>query len=149
MDLSKLQRGEFVAIAGGLLLLVGLFLNWYTTKGLGRIDGVAGPQTGWEVHTILRWILLPAAIAPAILGYVIVRDHTLSWPRGELTAVIGIAAFGLIFYNGVLGQPGDSNELTSLQYGWAVSLVGTILMVGGSASRSSKTERRRKPPGTL
>ncbi len=149
MDLSKLQRGEFIAIVGGALLLVGLFLDWYTTKGLGRIDGVAGPQSGWEVHTILRWLLLAAAVAPAILAYVIIRDHTLSWPRGELTAVIGIAAFGLIFYNGALGQPGDSNSLTSLQYGWGVALLGSVLMIVGSALRSSKSERRRKPPGTL
>jgi len=149
MDLKKLQKGEFIAILGGLLLLLGLFLDWYTTKGLGRINEIAGPQTGWEVHTTIRYLLLAAAVAPIILAYIILRDHALSWPRGELTAVIAIACFGLIAYNGLLAQPGTSNSLTSLKPGWYIALLGTILMLSGSALRSSNVERKRKPPGTL
>lgn len=149
MDVSKLQRGEFIAIAGGILLLIGLFMNWYASKGLGRINGVAGALTGWEVHTIIRYLLLAAAAAPVILAYIIMRDHALSWPRGELTAVIAIASFGLIFYNGLIARPGTSNSLTSLQLGWFVAVAGTLLMLSGSALRSSNVERKRKPPGTL
>jgi hypothetical protein len=149
MSMSKLQKGEFIAIAGGLLLLVALFLDWYASKGLGRIDGKAGALTGWEVHVIIRWLLLAAAIAPLILAYIIMRDHALSWPRGEMTAVIAIACFGLIFYNGLVARPGTSNSLTSLQIGWYLAVLGTLLMLSGSALRSSNVERKRKPPGTL
>ncbi len=149
MDLRKLQKGEFIAIVGGALLGVALFLNWYTTKGLGRINGVAGGQTGWEVHTLIRYPLLAAAVAPIILAYIILRDHSLSWPRGELTAVIAIASFGLILYNGLIARPGTSNSLTSVQPGWFVAIAGTLLMLAGSALRSSNVERKRKPPGTL
>ncbi|MDQ3632503.1 MAG: hypothetical protein M3417_14790 [Actinomycetota bacterium] len=149
MDGSKLQRGEFIAIAGGALLCAGLFLPWYTTKGLGRIDAMAGPRSGWDVHPIMRYFLLLAAVAPLVLAYIILRDHALSWPRGELTAVIAIAGFGLLFYNGLIAQPGTSNQLTSLQLGWAVAVLGTLLMLSGSALRSSQGERKRKPPGTL
>ena len=148
MDLSKLQRGELIAVLGGALLLVGLFLDWYTTKGRD-INGIAGPQSGWEVHPILRYPLAVAAPAPFVLAYIIARDHALSWPRGELTAVIVIAAFGLLFYNGLIAQPGASNSLTSLQLGWLVAVVGTLLMLSGSALSSSNVERKRKPPGTL
>lgn len=149
MDVSKLQKGEFIAIGGGVLLLIGLLLNWYATKGLGEINGEQGAMTGWEVHTIIRWLLLAAAVAPLILAYIILRDHALSWPRGEMTAVIAIACFGLIFYNGLVARPGTSNSLTSLELGWFVALLGTILMLSGSALRSSNVERKRKPPGTL
>ena len=149
MSPSKLQKGEFIAIGGGILLLIGLFLDWYKSKGLGRIDGVAGALSGWEVHTLIRWVLLLAAIAPIILAYIIMRDHALSWPRGEMTAVIAIASFGLIAYNGLVARPGTSNSLTSLQIGWLVAIAGTLLMLAGSALRSSNVERKRKPPGTL
>lgn len=149
MDLSRLQHGEYIAIVGGVLLLVGLFLPWYTTKGLGRINEVAGPQSGWEVHTTMRYVLLAAAVAPLVLAYIILRDHALSWPRGELTAVIAIGCFGLLFYNGLVAQPGTSNDLTALQLGWPVAVLGTLLMLSGSALRSSQSERKRKPPGTL
>ena len=149
MDLAKLQRGEFIAIGGGALPLVALFLNWYSSKGLGRINGIAGAQSGWEVHTIIRYLLLAAALAPLVLAYIILRDHALSWPRGELTAVIAIAAFGLIAYNGLIARPGTSNFLTSLQPGWFVAVLGTLFMLSGSALRYSQVERKRKPPGTL
>jgi len=149
VDLSKLQRGEFIALVGGVLVLAGLFLDWYTTKGRGEIDGITGAQSGWEVHTILRYPLVVAAVAPFVLAYIIVRDHALSWPPGELTAIIAITAFGLLLYNRLIAQPGTSNSLTSLQPGWLVAAVGTLLMLSGSALRSSNVERKRKPPGTL
>ena len=153
MHPSKLQRGEFIAIGGGLLLLAALFTDWYATTGLGRIafDGAdrSGAFTGWEIHTLIRWLFLAAAVAPLILAYIIVRDHALSWPRGEMTAVIAVASFGLLTYNGLLAQPGTSNDLTTLEAGWYVAVLGTLLMLGGSAVRSSKVERKRKPPGTL
>jgi len=146
---NKLQRGEIVAIVGGLLLAGGLFLKWYETQGLGVVDGERGALSGWHVHTIIRWPLLAAALAPLVLAYIILRDHKLSWPRGELTAVVSIAAFGLIFYHGVVSRPGTSNSLVALRLGWFVALLGSLLMLGGSAVRSSATERKRKPPGTI
>jgi hypothetical protein len=149
MQTGKLQRGEYVAMAGGLLLGVSLFLPWYGTKGNGRINGAIGTFTGWESHSILRWLLLAAAAAPFILAYIIVRDHALSWPRGEMTAVVAIAAFGLLFYNGVVDRPGDPRSLISLKYGYLLAILGSLLMLIGSALRSSSTERKRKPPGTI
>jgi hypothetical protein len=149
MQRDKLQRGEFVAMAGGLLLGLSLFLTWYATKGNGRINGATGDFSGWSSHSILRWLLLAAAVAPFILAYIIARDHALSWPRGELTAVVAIAAFGLIFYNGVVDRPGDPRSLISLKYGYLLAVVATLLMLAGSAMRSGSTERKRKPPGTI
>lgn len=155
MALSKLQRNELIAMLGGLLLLASLFLTWYATKGLGTIDGEPpapgnqGDFSGWDIHTTMRWLLLAAALAPFILSYIIVRGHALSWPRGEMTAVIAIAAFGLLFYNGLVGKPGTSNSLTELKIGWFMAVIGTLLMLGGSAIRASATERKRKPPGTI
>lgn len=149
MHLTKLQRGEFIAMAGGALLGIALFLKWYATKGLGRIDGMKGEFSGWEIHTILRYVLLVAAVAPFVLAYIIARDHQLSWARGEMTAVIAIAAFGLVFYNGVVARPGTSSSLVALQLGWLLAVLGTLLMLFGSALRSGKSERKRKPPGVL
>ena len=149
MQPGKLQRGEYVAMIGGALLLISLFLPWYGTKGNGRINGTTGTFTGWDSHSILRWLLLAAALAPFILAYIIFRDHALSWPRGEMTAVVAIAAFGLVLYNGVIDRPGDPRSLIALKLGYALGILGPLLMLTGSALRSSTTERKRKPPGTL
>jgi hypothetical protein len=149
MHPENLERGEYIAMGGGLLLAISLFLPWYSTKGLGRINGTGGDFSGWDAHSILRWLLLAAAAAPFILAYIIARDHALSWPRGELTAVVAIAAFGLLFYNGIVDRPGTVRSLVSLQWGYAVAILGSLLMLVGAAARSGATERKRKPPGVM
>lgn len=152
MDASRVQRGELVAILGGLLLALGVFLGWYHLKnGNVALNGERGPATlsAWSAHPILRWLLLLAAVAPLILAYIIARNHTLSWPRGQMTSVVAIIAFGLIGYNGVIGRPGDTRSLVSLRWGWLVALLGSILMLAGSVMRQNESEIKRKPPGTI
>ncbi len=50
--------------------------------------------------------MLAAAAAPLILAWIVIRDHELSWPRGELTAVVSIAALGLVLYSGIVDAAG-------------------------------------------
>ncbi|MEA2340390.1 MAG: hypothetical protein QOG11_467 [Solirubrobacteraceae bacterium] len=149
MNLGRLTRAELVAIVGGVLLAISVFLSWFATKGDGEIDGQQGSFSAWDTLSVTRILLLLAAIAPLVLAYIIARDHALSWPRGELTAVIAIAALGLVLYNGLAARPGTSNSLVSLEFGWYVAVLATLLMLGGSAVRSSGGERPRKPPGQI
>jgi cation transport ATPase len=150
---KKLTRTEVIAMVGGGILAISLFLNWYHAKNANAsINGTPGPAdfTGWEVHTTIRWLLLAAAAAPFILGYIILRGHQLSWARGEMTAVVAIAAFGLIMYSGLIDRPGEpGNSLIGLKFGWLIAVFGTVLMLVGSALRASEVERKRKPPGVL
>jgi hypothetical protein len=151
MNESGLSRSEIVAMVGGVLLAVGLFLTWYKIDARNAIGDTQGPATlsGWEVHTIARWFLLAGAVAPLILAWIIWRGHALSWPRGEVTAVSAIAALGLIVYLTLIDKPGDTSGLTHLRFGIFVSLLGAALMLAGSATRASSVERPRKPPGTI
>lgn len=150
--MERLTRNELVAMTGAVMLVIGLFVKWYeSVSERAEIGGVAGIGTysGWDVHSLTRWILLLAAIAPFVLAYIVIREHQLSWARGEMTAVLAIFAFGLIVYNGIIDRPGSPSGQIELEWGWYVALVGCALMLGGSALRSTETERRRKPPGTI
>ena len=152
MNLKELSWHEVLAIVGGAILALCLFLPWYNAeRKTANINGEAGPQdfSGFEVHDLARWLWLAAAAAPLILAYIVVRGHALSWARGEMTAVASIAAFGLAVYNGVIDRPGEPSGLISTQYGFWLALLGIMLMLVGSALRASGTERPRKPPGVL
>ena len=152
MDKAKISWHEFLAMAGGAMLAIGLFLPWYTLENQRAVlAGQNGPAdlTGWETHSIMRWLLLAGAVAPFILAYIVVRGHALSWARGEMTAVVAITALGLVGYSGIIDRPGEPSGLIGLKYGWIISFVGIILMLVGSALRASGTERPRKPPGVL
>jgi hypothetical protein len=147
---ARLRGTELVGMAGGALLVVAVFLPWYGTDASNthsRIDGRTGSLSAWEVHPILRWLLIAAATAPFVLAWIILRGHALSWARGEMTVVTSIAAFGLVAYNGFIDRPGDI--AISLKIGFAAALVATLVMIFAAARRSSESERPRKPPGTI
>lgn len=152
LNTNKLSRGEYVAMAGGILLAIGVFLPWYgVDTSLGLFNGHTGRGTysGWEAHSIIRFLLLLAAIAPFVLAWIVIRDHALSWPRGELTMVISLTAVVLIAYVGIIDRPGEPSGAISLRWGWFVAIIGALLMFGGSVSRQQESERPRKPPGVL
>ena len=130
---------------------VAVFLPWYGTSDNpnAEIDGGRGDFSAWEVHPILRWLLLLAALAPLILAWIVLRDHELSWPRGELTAVVAMAALGLVLYNGIVSRPGEPRSQIGLQVGWFLAVAGIVLMMVGGAKRAAEVERARKPPGVL
>lgn len=158
MKLQNLSRGEWIAMLGGLLLGVSVFVKTYeaqpqnpnATLETGQ-GGVCGDHTCsfFQVHGIMRWLLLAAALAPFILAWIVVREHELSWPRGQVTSVVAIAALGLIFYSGVVDRPGEPAGAIELEIGWYGLMLGAILMLVGSVMRQSETETARKPPGTL
>jgi hypothetical protein len=152
MNLSRLGRGELIAVVGGLLLALGVFTPWYETSPDNRnaiINGARGTFSCFDAHPILRWLLLAAAVAPLILAWIVVREHELSWPRGEMTAVAGIAAAGLTLYVGILDRPGEPAAEIHLRFGWFIAALGTFLIIAGGALRASGSERPRKPPGVL
>jgi len=152
MNVSRLGRGEFLAVLGGALLALALVLPWYETNPDNRnaqIDGVRGTVSGWSAFPILHWLLLLAALAPFILAWVILRDHELSWPRGEMTAVVGMIALVLVLYVGLVDRPGEPSGQINLKLGWFIAAFGCALTIAGGAIRAGSTERPRKPPGVL
>jgi hypothetical protein len=147
---SRVHGNELVGMAAGALLALAVFVAWYATSASNpnsTIDGERGTFSAWDVHPILRWLLLLAAIAPFILAWIIHRGHGLSWARGEVTMVSSVAAVGLILYNGLVDRPGSVD--VSLKVGWFVALLAALVMIGASARRASEYERPRKPPGTI
>jgi hypothetical protein len=164
MDFSRLNvRRTVLGGVGALLLIVSvLFLPWFSlTDTPERADTDAwlcGTDdfscTGFETFPILRWLLLGAALAPGILAWIIVRGHKLTWERGEMTMIVGFAAFALILYNGIIDIPAPDEGLefgTSLDWGYWVALLSSIAIAATGFLRSAEERGpvQRKAPGTV
>jgi hypothetical protein len=154
MDLSKLRSGEIAAAIGGIVLVLAIFLPAYSPNKANpnaTVLGLPDQSTAsiWQSQHTIRILLLLTAIAPVILVYIIARGHELSWPRGEMTAVIGLIAATLLGYSGVIQRPGTPSGEISLSYGWVIAFVAALAVAAGGAIRSSEHERKRKPPGVL
>lgn len=149
---GKLQRGEIIACVGGLILAISVFLPWYSTKASNpnsKINGSRGDFSAWDAHTISRFLFLAGAAAPFILAWIVVREHQLSWPRGEVTAIVGITAFVLVLVLGFIARPGDPRDTISFNVGWYLAIVASIVIIVGALQRTKESERTRKPPGVL
>jgi hypothetical protein len=159
MDTSELRRSELVGVIAGLVLIISLFLEWYSLGSDAVRDetsdwvcGVGNNScSGFDSFPILRWLLIAAAAAPAILAYIVMRGHTLTWPRGEVTAIVGITAFVLIAFNGLVDKPSPNNIQISLSYGYFVALLSSlgIFIAGGFRAVDSGGGAQRKPPATF
>ena len=138
---------------GGLVMAVSLFIpKTYEAQPENpnaSINGLKGVLSIWQVHPLMRWVLLAAAAAPFILAWIIIREHELSWQRGEMTAVVAIAASGLLFYAGIVDRPGDPSGAIELDWSWYTAIGGALVMMIGAFLRTSETQKARKPPGVL
>lgn len=149
---AKPQWTDIAGALSGVLLAVAVFVKAYEARPENpnaNIDGMTGVVAIWQVHDILRFLLLAAAISPIVLLWIIIRDHELSWPRGEMTAVIGLTAATLVFYVGVIDRPGEPSGEIELEIGWYLAFLGAVAMAVFGAIRSTESGRRRKPPGVL
>jgi hypothetical protein len=154
MDFKQLDRGELVAVLGGILLGISVFLAWFSLgnhyASLNTCHGPHSTCTAWNALLILRYFLLLAAVAPAILAWIIIRGHALSWPRGELTAVTALAALTMTVFRGVIDRPGTPPGEIGTAWGWFLALVGGLLILLGAVARARESAAaRRKPPGVL
>jgi hypothetical protein len=162
LDTSKLDRSEIIGMVAAAVLVIAVFLEWYSLttdpsvvqRGSDSGNWACGVGntscSAWDTFPILRWLLLAAAAAPFILAWIVIRGHALSWPRGEVTAIVGLTAFVLIAYNGIIDKPQDGLEI-SLSFGYWLGLLASIgiFISGGFRAVESGGGARRKPPATF
>lgn len=113
--------GAAIAGAGGLLLFISLFLNWYEFPASGLVEDVGGPvgdvlgldvrdyvtKTGWESFEILDIFCVVAALVAVVRAAVALagEDDNPSIPGSILTLALGGIVLGLILYR-VANPPG-------------------------------------------
>jgi hypothetical protein len=152
MDFKRLGPGDMVAAAGGLLLVLSLFIPWFGVSNptMEHLCGTRDSCTGFQTFSILDILFLAAAGAPLILVWIVVRGHKLSWPPGEVTMIVGAIATTLILYNGIVDRAGENRSFVSLDAGWYLGLLGAAMIIlGGAISQISRGGVVRRPPGTF
>ena len=154
MDTSKLDRSEILGMVAAAVLVISLFLEWYSLSTDPSVVQRGNDPPNWACgvgNTELQRLehvpggqraAPPRGGRPFILAWIVIRGHALSWPRGELTAIVGLTAFVLIAYNGLVDKPQAGLEM-SLAFGYWLALlaVDRHLHIRWLPSRG---ERRRR-----
>jgi hypothetical protein len=136
VDIGKLRRGEVIAAAGGVLLLIALlFLDWYSlsvTLPPGSSSTSFGP---WDSEGFFGFIadlvILAAAVAAVGLAVLTATSRTIALPvaASALTATLGIAAVGMILLR-MIFQPGP-NAQVDLKFGILLALIAALIVAYG------------------
>ena len=155
LDWSRVSPGELLGMAAALVLLLSLWLPWFTTSTENpnsRLPGGAAngdSANAWQIFSTLDWLLVAACAAPFILTWIVARGHALTWKPGEVTMIVGIVAFVLILCNGIiLGRPGDSVDI-GLGIGYFVALLASLGLLAAGYLRQAVYTTARKPPGVI
>ena len=131
MTPRRLDAGALVAALGALVLLVGLFLDWYG-------DGDGDAVSAWTVFEALDLVL--AAIALLAIATLARRAGAATWlPDGPLL-VLGAVALAVVVSQIVNDPPRVAGLDPDLEVGAWLSLAGAaVLLAGGlmSAARVS------------
>jgi len=143
MDLSRLRPGELIAAAGGIALLVVMFLDWYELEGGGGIRSIG--LNAWQAFGLLDVILAIAALAGIGLAVVTAarRSPALPVAASVVTAAVGIAATLLVLYR-ILDQPGP-NEFVAAELGAFLGFVSSLAIAAGGWA-SMRDEQWEAPP---
>ena len=149
MDTSRVSLGEMIAAAGGLVLLVCMFLPWFSgeVSGGGRA-AVVPTTTGWEAYggvfdiTFVLLAGLPIAIAIARAN-----DSLPPLPveQGALVMVAGALLFVIVFVRLVdppqpldVAIPGLELDTTRKLAAFGGAAAALAIAVGGYLQRSMR-----------
>ena len=117
-DTNRLSTGEMIAAISGVVLLISMFLKWYSVSVsggggiLGNTSLGVGSANAWESFGIIDLILFLCAItaiANAVLR-AMARDVDLPWPTATIVAAAGALAFLLILFR-LLVDPVDVGDV--------------------------------------
>jgi hypothetical protein len=131
MNLRWLRSGDWLAAAGGAVLLIALFLPWYTVApGQGTVS--SRQLTGWQAFSVIDILLALAALVGLALAATTAVRRTPALPvaLGVLGTPIGTLAAILVLVR-IVDQPGP-NEILDVAAGAWLAFAGALLLVAGS-----------------
>jgi hypothetical protein len=107
VDLRRLRHGEWIAGVSGAVLLVALFLDWYSAPG-----GLSA--NGWESFTVTDVLLALAALFGIALAAAAATQRSAAVPQtvGQLTVPVAfVAAIAVVIQALSLPEGADAREI--------------------------------------
>jgi uncharacterized membrane protein len=142
VDLRRLRAGEWLALVGGVGLIVSLFLPWYDDALLGT-ESDDGVGTGFEAFAVIDILLvLVAAVAITLAVLQATRtNQALPVAFGVLTVVVGALGTLLTVFR-LIDQPGPNGPSVGAWLGLAAVMA---LTAGGWLSIANEHVRGLPP----
>jgi hypothetical protein len=141
MDLRRVRAWDWLTGSAGVVLLVSLFLPWYSAGGQ--------TATGWESLTVIDVILALAALAGIALFVATATQRTAAIPQAvasSIAPVLVVAAVLAVIR--LLSLPGDAD---AREAGVWIGTLATLALFGFDckAVRDKRFPRAMRPSLTI
>src|ERR1017187_6688106 len=138
--LQQLTRGEKIAGAAGIVLLIGIIaFPWYHVGIPGyNVNAMSGPGSFFGVLAFIVLIALLAEVAIRRFTTVQLPDLPVSWSAAETygaIAVLALLAIKILFHIGNFG------------WGFYADLAAAIVLVYGAVAMGRAPQARQAPLG--
>jgi len=120
VELTRLRLGDWIAAAGGVALLVVMFLDWYAAGGTTEVGGrdieISVGFNAWQAFGITDILLALAALIAIGLAVITAtrRSPALPVAASVITTTTGALAVLLVLYR-IVNQPGP-NEFIEVKF---------------------------------
>lgn len=143
MDISKLDRGLQIVGGAAIVLLISLFLPWYSVSaslgpGLGKVSDSA---SAWEALSFIDFLLflLSAAAIAAVVATAMGKLPELPAPLAQiLLGISGVAVLFVLFR--LIFTPGDGGGFVDIgrSVGVFIALIAAAAMVYGATQTATE-----------
>jgi hypothetical protein len=144
VDVNRLNRGEQIAGVAAMLLLIDMFLKWYSVN----LPNGAG-LTAWQAYSMTDILLfLTCLVALAMVGTSATgRRSELPVSLPLVTAFLGALMTLIVFYR-IINQPHD-NEILNVEYGAYLGLILVAALTYGAVEAGGGVETMRAEAESL
>lgn len=157
MDLRRLRKGELVAAAGGVLLVIALLVPWYSydvATSFGAAPELAS-RNGFSAMAIADLVLLTLALAAVGLAVVTALEKTVAVPVAYASLLCLASVIGLVFALTHLGSgpppsqpvPAETSVKATKSAGPYLTLLAVLVVFVGAllAMRDERLSKRSRP----
>jgi hypothetical protein len=142
IDLATVPRSLWISAGGALVLLISVFLRWYSVsvEGLGGFSVSAG-ISGWDATDLSKLVALAALVALGAWAVELFAPATrLPYSAWAIAGGAGAFALLLVLFR-ILDKPGSEGTGVSIDtsYGIWVALLASAAVVGGAYLRMKES----------
>jgi hypothetical protein len=152
VDFSAVPRSVWISAGGALVLLISVFLNWYTFTASAKVGdvsrSVSASGSGWDSGAGAKLVALLALVALA--AWVIelfVPTVSLPFPGWMIAGGAGALALLVVLFK-IVSKPGDNLSIdvpgfhasVGTAYGIWIALLASIAVVVGAYLRMTESQ---------
>jgi hypothetical protein len=155
VDVKRLSRGEQIAGVAAVLLIIDMFLNWYSANLNSALQaqadrfGIDTNADAWQVFSTTDILIFITAVAALVMVGTRVTGRSANLPVSLPLVVALLGAFTtLVVLWRIINQPGE-NEFVNVEYGAYLGLLLLVALTYGAVQAGGGVDTMRAEAESL